>query len=119
MRPAPATLAAAPGLVRACHVDDVPLGEGRACTVAGRRIALFRTTTGWYAIDHACPHAGGPLADGIAADCSVICPLHERRFALDTGAAIGHDGPGVAAHHVEVRGDEVFVALAVPVAVAA
>jgi nitrite reductase/ring-hydroxylating ferredoxin subunit len=49
----------------------------------------------------------------------VICPLHERRYALDTGAPIGHDGPGVAAHHVEVRGDEVLVALAAPVAVAA
>jgi nitrite reductase (NADH) small subunit len=94
-------------MIRACRVHDVPLGEGRACTIAGRRIAVFRTATGWYAIDHACPHAAGPLADGIAADCTVICPLHERRFALDTGAAIGHDGPGV------------LVALAAPVAVAA
>ena len=47
------------------------------------------------------PGYAGP--DGITADCSVICPLHERRFALDTGAPIGHDGPGVAgedARHV-------------------
>jgi nitrite reductase/ring-hydroxylating ferredoxin subunit len=49
----------------------------------------------------------------------VICPLHERRFALDTGAPIGHDGPGVAAHRVEVRGEDVLVALAQPAAVAA
>ena len=106
-------------MIPVCRVDDVPVGEGRARTVAGRRIALFRTATGWYAIDHACPHAAGPLADGIASDCSVICPLHERRFALDSGAPIGHDGPGVAAHRVEVRGDHVHVALAVPAAVAA
>jgi nitrite reductase (NADH) small subunit len=106
-------------MIRACRVHDVPLGEGRACTIAGRRIAVFRTATGWYAIDHACPHAAGPLADGIAADCTVICPLHERRFALDTGAAIGHDGPGVAAPRGEVRGHDVLVALAAPVAVAA
>ena len=107
-------------MIRACRVPDVPVGEGRAVTVAGRRIALFHTTTGsWYALDHACPHANGPLADGITADCSVICPLHERRFALDTGDPIGHDGPGVTAHHVEVRGDDVLVALAQPVAVAA
>jgi nitrite reductase (NADH) small subunit len=106
-------------MIRVCRVDDVPVGEGRARTVAGRRIALFRTATGWYAIDHACPHAGGPLADGIASDCSVICPLHERRFALDSGAPVGHDGPGVAAHRVVGRGDEVHVALAVPAAVAA
>ena len=106
-------------MIHVCRVDDVPVGEGRARTVAGRRIALFRTVTGWYAIDHACPHAAGPLADGIASDCSVICPLHERRFALDSGAPIGHGGPGVAAHRDEVRGDEVHVALAVPAAVAA
>ena len=100
----------------ACTVDDVPPGEGRAVTLAGRRIAVFRTAAGWFAIDHACPHAGGPLADGIAADCSVICPLHERRFALDTGLPIGHDGPPVAAHRVEVAADgRVLVELA-PVA---
>jgi nitrite reductase (NADH) small subunit len=100
-------------MIRACRVDDVPVGEGRAVTVAGRRVALFRTTTGaWYALDHACPHADGPLADGITADCSVICPLHERRFALDTGEPIGHDGPGVAAHRVELRDGHVFVELA-------
>lgn len=99
-------------MIRACRVSDVPLGEGRAVTLAGRRVAVFRTTAGWYALDHACPHASGPLADGITADCSVICPLHERRFALDTGAPIGHDGPGVTAHRVVVRGDDVLVALA-------
>jgi nitrite reductase (NADH) small subunit len=106
-------------VTRACHVDDIPLGEGRTVTVDGRRVALFRTATGWYAIDHACPHADGPLADGIASDCSVICPLHERRFALDTGAPIGHDGPPVAAHAVELRGPEVYVSVGATIAVPA
>jgi nitrite reductase (NADH) small subunit len=76
-------------MTRACHIDDIPLGEGRTVRVDGRRIALFRTTTGWYAIDHACPHAGGPLSDGIVADSCVICPLHNRRFDLSTGEQVG------------------------------
>lgn len=96
--------------VRACHVDDVPPGEGRAVTVDGRRIALFRAETGWYALDHACPHAGGPLADGILADCRVICPLHERAFDLATGECLS-GGDGVRAYPVHVRGGEVFVAV--------
>ena len=94
-----------------CSTDAVPLGEGRAVTVDGRRIAIFNAPTGWYALDHACPHRGGPLADGIVADACVICPLHERRYDLATGAAL-LGGDGVTAHAVEVRGGEVIVTLA-------
>jgi len=96
----------------ACSVDDIPLGEGRAITLDGRRIAIFRATGGWYAIDAVCPHRGGPLDDGIVCDRAVICPLHDRRFDLETGAALT-TGDAVAAHAVEVRGDRVFVTLAI------
>jgi nitrite reductase (NADH) small subunit len=95
----------------ACVVDDIPLGEGRAITLDGRRIAIFRTSAGWYALDAVCPHRGGPLADGIVCDRAVICPLHDRRFDLASGAPLSA-GDGVAAHAVEVRGERVFVALA-------
>jgi nitrite reductase (NADH) small subunit len=98
-------------MTRACHVEDVPLGEGRVLTVAGRAIALFRTPDAWYALDAACPHLGGPLADGIVCDRAVICPLHDRRFDLATGAPLT-TGEGVTAHAVEIRDDHVFVALA-------
>lgn len=97
--------------VRACSVDDVPLGEGRALTVAGRRIAIFRTASGWYALDDTCPHRGGPLSDGILADCSVTCPLHERRFDLATGAGSA-EGERVAAHAVTVRDGDVWLTAA-------
>ena len=92
----------------ACRVDDVPPGEGRAITLDGRPIAIFRSAGGWFALDAVCPHRGGPLADGIVCDSAVICPLHERRFDLVTGAALT-TGDGVAAHAVDVRGDRVFV----------
>jgi nitrite reductase (NADH) small subunit len=95
----------------ACHVDDVPLGEGRAITLDGHRVAIFRTVGGWYALDAVCPHRGGPLADGIVCDHAVICPLHDRRFDLVTGAGLS-TGEVVAAHAVEVRGDRVYVGLA-------
>jgi nitrite reductase (NADH) small subunit len=94
-----------------CTIDDVPLGEGRAVTVASRRIAIFNTPTGWFALDDACPHRGGPLADGLVADRCVTCPLHERRFDLATGAALS-GGDAAATHRVLVQGEEVFVELA-------
>ena len=97
-------------MIRACQASDVPFGEGRAVTLDGRRIAVFHSPGGWYALDAACPHLGGPLADGLVADRRVICPLHERAFDLATGAAAG-GGEGICAHAVHVIGDEVWVAL--------
>ena len=102
----------------ACHVDDVPLGEGRVVTLDGHKIAVFRSAGGWYALDAACPHMGGPLADGIVCDRAVICPLHDRRYDLATGEPLGVGDP-VAAHSVSVRGDQVFVEITAPVEVAA
>lgn len=94
-----------------CRAADVPLGEGRAVTVAGRRIAVFNAPTGWFALDAACPHQGGPLADGLVSDNCVACPLHDRRFDLRTGECLSGD-EGVAAHRVEVREGTVEVTLA-------
>jgi nitrite reductase [NAD(P)H] small subunit len=99
-------------MILACRVDDVPPGEGRALTIEGRRVAIFRSAAGWFALDAVCPHRGGPLEDGIVCDRAVICPLHDRRYDLQTGAALGAGQDGVAAHAVEIRGDRVFVALA-------
>jgi nitrite reductase (NADH) small subunit len=87
---------------------DVPLLEGRSVTVAGRRVAIFRLADGYHAIDAACPHLGGPLADGLVADRCVTCPLHGRRFDLRTGAALG-DHAGVAVHEVVERDGELWL----------
>jgi nitrite reductase (NADH) small subunit len=96
-------------VIRVCGVDDVPLGEGRAVVVDGRRVALFRAEDGWFALDATCPHRGGPLADGIVASRTVICPLHERRFDLLTGEERSSGSYCVAAHRVEVRDGEVYL----------
>ena len=93
------------GFLRVGRADDIPLLEGRAVMVGTRRIAIFRTDDGFHALGAICPHAGGPLADGIVADSCVTCPLHNRRFDLRTGAGLG-DHPGVEAHDVvELDGD--------------
>jgi nitrite reductase (NADH) small subunit len=81
---------------------DVPMLEGRSVTVAGRRIAVFRTPDGFRAIEGRCPHAGGPLADGIVADRCVTCPLHGWRFDLTTGES-SNPGTRVATFEVVER----------------
>jgi nitrite reductase (NADH) small subunit len=67
-------------------VDDVPIGEGRTFAVDGEQIAVFRLRDGSLrAIDAVCPHKGGPLADGLADDKVVVCPLHGHTFDMGTG----------------------------------
>jgi nitrite reductase (NADH) small subunit len=98
--------------------DDIPYLEGRSIEVAGRRIAIFALADGGFAaIDAVCPHAGGPLADGIVADSCVTCPLHNLRFNLMTGESNGVERVDV--HEVLVQGDELFVRIAVPMPIAA
>ena len=93
-----------------CQLDELPVGLGRAFEVEGKPIAVFRTRLGRvFAVDGICPHKGGPLADGMLAGDSVVCPYHAFRFDSGTGAC---DQPGIcsiATHPIEVAGDAVFV----------
>ena len=98
--------------VRVGRAEDIPLYEGRRVTVGGRRIAVFRLDDRFVAVDADCPHAGGPLADGIVADACVTCPLHGWRFDLRTGAALTGVG-AVTVHDVVDRGGELWLTLAV------
>lgn len=70
-------------------VACIPFGEGRAFRVRSAEVAVFRLRTGEIlATQAACPHRGGPLADGIVGNGRVICPLHANTFDLATGRAV-------------------------------
>jgi nitrite reductase (NADH) small subunit len=99
--------------VRVCSVDDVPTGEGRVVRIGDRPIAVFRTAGAFYALDDTCTHMGGPLADGLVSDETVACPLHERRFGLTTGQAVGHDCGAVSAYPTEVDSGGVYITIPV------
>lgn len=81
------------------HVDEIPVGEGRAFVVDGQQIAVYRLRDGSLrAIGAVCPHRGGPLADGLSDDDVVVCPLHGLTYDLRTGEEVGGNGPGVCTH---------------------
>jgi nitrite reductase (NADH) small subunit len=68
-------------------VTAVPLGQGRCFVVGGESLAVFRQRDGrLFASHNRCPHAMGPLSEGIVGNGSVICPLHGHQFSLETGA---------------------------------
>ena len=72
------------------RLSQIPPGEGRNFVVGDRRVAVFHTRGGAvFATQAECPHRGGPLADGLTDEATVVCPLHDRIYALETGAGIG------------------------------
>jgi nitrite reductase (NADH) small subunit len=87
-------------------LNEIPKGEGRNFEIGGRRIAVFRSREGQvFATQAECPHRRGPLADGLLGSGHLVCPLHEWRFDLHSGAtengmcsiavfttAVGYDG---------------------------
>jgi nitrite reductase (NADH) small subunit len=107
----------APPRGEAVHVaalSELPLGEGRNLHVGRREVALFRTGPREVrAIAARCPHAGGPLADGIVAGGKVTCPLHGWKFDLATGEGTSPGGncEGIPAFAVELRGEQVWLSL--------
>ncbi|WP_063745798.1 Rieske (2Fe-2S) protein [Dactylosporangium aurantiacum] len=69
-------------------VTDIPVGEGRAYAVGGEQVAVFRLRGGAVrAVSAICPHAGGPIADGLIDAKVVICPLHQHVYDLATGCS--------------------------------
>jgi nitrite reductase (NADH) small subunit len=72
--------------IRITACDDIPVREGRAAIVGDREIAIFNVGGEFLAVDNRCPHRGGPLADGIVAGGTVVCPLHAWKIDLRTGS---------------------------------
>jgi nitrite reductase (NADH) small subunit len=72
--------------IRVTETANIPLREGRAIEIGDREIAIFNLGGGRFvASDNACPHRGGPLADGIVSGTHVVCPLHAYKICLETG----------------------------------
>ncbi|MGY1638813.1 Rieske (2Fe-2S) protein [Geodermatophilus sp. SYSU D00742] len=93
--PGPAPAAAVRGVAYTVgRVTDVPLGEGRAFVAGDVQVAVFRLRDGsLHATQAACPHAGGPLADGQTDVDVLVCPLHLYAYRWSDGAATSGAAP--------------------------
>jgi nitrite reductase (NADH) small subunit len=95
-------------------MQNIPLREGRAVSVAGREIAIFNLGDRVLAIDARCPHKSGPLAEGIVTGSTVVCPLHAWKISLETGSVTKPDAnpAGVATYRTRI--DSGIVLIEVP-----
>ena len=75
-------------------------------------IAVFRVGDGFYAIDHRCPHQGGPLGAGTLDGTVVTCPWHG--FAVDVRTGRSPRVPGLRVRTFPVEADGEDLRLVVP-----
>lgn len=91
-------------------LTDIPVRGARLIKTASGCIAVFRTAENEaFAIDNACPHKAGPLAQGIVHDRSVTCPLHNWVIDLETGRALGADEGQVRTYALKLEADRMFL----------
>jgi len=88
------------------NLADIPPGEGRAFAHDGKQLAVFHLRDGTVRVLEAvCPHAGGPLADGLVDKAVVVCPLHNYTYDLVTGEETSDSGLSVCTYPAEVDKD--------------
>jgi NAD(P)H-dependent nitrite reductase small subunit len=92
-----------------CRVGDIPEGEGKTVSVAGKLIAVFHTGGQYHAIDDMCPHMGASLSGGYIEDGVVTCPWHAWRFCLSDGTWADNKKIKIGCYSVRVVGDEIQV----------
>jgi 3-phenylpropionate/trans-cinnamate dioxygenase ferredoxin subunit len=98
--------------IRVASTADLKDDEGLGVALDGRSIALFRDGGEIFATDNVCTHAYALLSEGFLEDGCIECPLHQARFDIRTGKAMG--GPATAdirTYPVRVDGEAIWMAL--------
>jgi 3-phenylpropionate/trans-cinnamate dioxygenase ferredoxin component len=96
--------------VKAASADEVPPGQARLVVVKGKEIVLFNIDGDFFALDNACTHEEGPLAEGQIEGHEVTCPWHGAKFDIRTGEVLCDPAyEDVARYNVRVTGSDIEV----------
>jgi NADPH-dependent 2,4-dienoyl-CoA reductase/sulfur reductase-like enzyme/nitrite reductase/ring-hydroxylating ferredoxin subunit len=91
-------------------LNDIDPRGSQQVEADGTQILLVRTDDAVHAIGAICPHAGGPLAEGVRHGDRLICPWHKATFCVRTGNVL--EPPALDAlprYKVRIDGGRVFV----------
>ena len=65
--------------------SEIAEGRTRTVEVGDRTLLLAKVRGVCHAVGATCPHAGGPLGEGVLRGDVVICPWHKAAFSVITG----------------------------------
>jgi 3-phenylpropionate/trans-cinnamate dioxygenase ferredoxin subunit len=96
--------------VKAATTTEIEPGQARLVEMKGKQIALFNVGGEFFALDNACTHRSGFLAEGEVSGHEVTCPLHGATFDVRTGEVMGPPAQrAVARYGVRVTGTDIEV----------
>ncbi len=96
------------------HINFLLWQSNNMCLVEvnGKKITLIKTSTGFYATAHKCPHASGIMADGfIDALNNIVCPLHRYKFNLATGRNVTGEGYFLKTYPTRLENNMLYIGL--------
>jgi 3-phenylpropionate/trans-cinnamate dioxygenase ferredoxin subunit len=96
--------------VKVASADEIAPGQARLVNVRGKEIALFNIEGNFFALENACTHEEGPLAEGDIEGHEVTCPWHGARFDIRTGEVLSAPAyDDVVRYNVRVSGADIEV----------
>jgi nitrite reductase/ring-hydroxylating ferredoxin subunit len=96
--------------VKVATTNEIEPGQARLVDVNGKQIALFNIDGTFFALDNACTHRNGPLAEGKISGHEVTCPWHGSKFDVWTGEVIAPPAQrAVARYGVRVMGTDIEI----------
>jgi nitrite reductase (NADH) small subunit len=95
--------------VKVGSLDALPPGSVAQAEVGDGLYALCNVNGQVYALDGTCPHAGGPLGEGVLQGCMLVCPWHGFEFDCRTGENDMDPGMTVGRFEVRFEGDDILI----------
>jgi nitrite reductase/ring-hydroxylating ferredoxin subunit len=96
--------------VKIADVAEVPEDGTFRVYHGGEPVCLYNVAGTIYATHDVCTHGQASLADGFVDGEEIECPLHQGRFHIPTGRAVGAPCTvDVKTYRVMVRNAEVFI----------
>ncbi|OJJ20104.1 hypothetical protein BKI52_16665 [marine bacterium AO1-C] len=92
---------------------QVPLNTTKRARIGTQKVCIAHTSEGFFAVDDECTHMRASLTNGRLNNFSeVVCPWHDYRFCLKTGAEkSGKNTTPLETHKIEEREDGIYLGL--------
>jgi len=97
------------GWVAVLPASDLSDGEVIEAMVGERALAVARVGDDVYALDNVCPHAGGPLGDGVLEGCELTCPWHGWTFDVTNGSCTMDPSLEASTVDAKLQGGHIYV----------